>query len=68
MARGGEESDTIAAAAGGDGWHGAGCRRARAGSSVLLGARRSVRQMGVLLCGGCSVVVPRSASRRPCMG
>ena len=40
MARGGGESDMIAAASGGDGWHGAGRRRARSGSSALLGARR----------------------------
>ena len=57
----------IAAAAGGDGWHGAGRRRAWSGSSALLGARRSAREMGVLLCGGCSAARSRSALRRLCI-
>jgi ribosomal protein L34E len=66
VARGGAESDMIAAAACGVGWHGAGRRRARSGSSASLGARRSARQMGVLLCGGCSAARARSASHRLC--
>ena len=68
VARGGVESDVIAAAACGDGWHGAGRRRARSSPSAVLGARRSARQMGVLLCGGCSAARSRSASRRLCVG
>ena len=55
----------IAAAACGDGWLGAGRRRAWSGASVLLGVRRSARKMCVL-CGGCSAARSRSSRRRLC--